>query len=222
MRAPELIIFDNDGVLVDTEVIANHILADLLSSYGLSTTFDEAVGLYLGTSLAHVRSVAEQQLGEALPPSFEAVYHDRLFDRLAEGLDPIPGVREALAEVSVPFCVASSGSTERIERTLRAVELWDYFTGRAFSADDIGVGKPAPDLFLRAAERLGHDPAVCTVVEDSPWGIEAANAAGMTSWGFAYRTPEGRLSEATGGILSSMRQLRRVWDFDPAGPGPAS
>ena len=161
--------------------------------------------------MAYVRRAAEQDLGRTLPADFEEAYHERLFSSIAKRLHAIPDVRAVLEELPIAFCVASSGSMERIERTLRRVGLWDLFEGRAYSAEAVGKSKPAPDLFLAAAEAEGYAPGSCAVIEDSPWGIEAANRAGMTSWGFSYRTPESRLGEATGGVLRSMRELRRVW-----------
>jgi len=206
----EFVIFDNDGVLVDTESAANAVLAGLLTSYGLPTTVEDSFSLYLGTSLSYVRAEAEEKLGRALPAAFEDVYHQRFFERLGHGLEPIPGVNRALSDLGLGFCVASSGSKERIERTLRQVDLWRHFDGRAFSAESVGKSKPAPDLFLYAAEKMGVDPSQCIVVEDSPWGIQAANSAGMTSWGFAHRTPVERLGAATGGILFSMDELGKI------------
>lgn len=210
MNDAEFVILDNDGVLVDTESAANTVLAKLLSSYGLPTTVEDSFRLYLGTSLGYVRSRAEQALGRPLPLTFEADYHSRLFEALGDGPSSIPGVREALERLGLEFCVASSGSLERIERTLRKAGLWGMFHDRAFSAESVGASKPAPDLFLHAAESMGVEPAQCIVVEDSAWGIQAANSAGMTSWGFAYRTPVGRLARATGGILRSMSELGSV------------
>jgi HAD superfamily hydrolase (TIGR01509 family) len=210
MKDTEFVIFDNDGVLVDTELAANAVLAELLSSYGLPTTVEDSLRLYLGTSLSYVRSAAERRLGQALPLTFEADYHSRLFQALRDGPTPIPGVREALENLGLEFCVASSGSPERIERTLRMAGLWELFSDRAFSAESVGASKPAPDLFLHAAAEMGVEPANCIVVEDSAWGIQAANSAGMTSWGFAHRTPADRLSEATGGILRTMSDLGSI------------
>jgi HAD superfamily hydrolase (TIGR01509 family) len=153
---------------------------------------------------------AERALERPIPDSFEDDYHSRFFEKMGEGLEPIPWVREALEDLALEFCVASSGSMERIERTLRQVGLWPQFEGRAFSAELVGASKPAPDLFLHAAEAMGAEPSRCIVVEDSPWGIQAANSAGMTSWGFAYRTPAERLGEATGGIIFSMKELKNI------------
>ncbi len=204
---PHLLIFDNDGVLVDTELQANTVLAALLTECGVPTTLEESLGIYLGTSLKHVRETCLTRGAGTLPPDFESRYHDRLFAYLGTEVHAVPGIREILAGLAIASCVASSGAHHRIEFTLRGAGLLEHFRGRIFSADDVSRGKPAPDLFLHAARSMGVDPARCVVVEDSPWGIQAANAAGMTSIGFAFRTPAHRLNAATGGIVTSMPEL---------------
>jgi HAD superfamily hydrolase (TIGR01509 family) len=209
-RAHDLVIFDNDGVLVDSEPIAADVLARLLSEHGLPTTPQEAMRDFIGASMERVRRVSEERLGDRLPDDFVRRYYDALFARYPGELRAVEGVALALARIDLPKCVASSGSLERIRRSLRLVGLWAHFEGRAFSADEVERGKPAPDLFLRAAEVMGVDPSRCAVIEDSPLGIEAANAAGMTSFAFARRTPAERLTQATGAIFSDMVELPRI------------
>jgi len=201
------VIFDNDGVLVDSEPHANRVLAGLLTECGVPTTYEESLREYVGSSIPRVRLIAEEQLGRTLPDDFEARYYDALFERMRSGLEAIPGVREAVESLALPSCVASSGSHERIELSLRLTGLLDLFRERLFSADDVEHGKPAPDLFRLAARSLGAAPERCAVVEDSPLGIEAANAAGMTSFGYAASTPWDRLREASGGVFTTMAQL---------------
>lgn len=212
--SPHLLIFDNDGVLVDTELQANTVLAALLTECGVPTTLEESLEVYLGTSLKHVRETCLARGAGTLPADFEARYHDRLFAHLGTDVNPIPGVRDLLAALTLPTCVASSGAHHRIEFTLGGAGLLEHFRGRIFSADDVARGKPAPDLFLHAAQAMGVDPAACVVVEDSPWGIQAANAAGMTSIGFAFHTPAHRLNAATGGIVTSMPELAARMKFE--------
>jgi len=202
-----LLIFDNDGVLVDTELQANTVLAALLTECGVPTSLEDSLEVYLGTSLRHVRETCLARGSGALPADFEARYHDRLFAHLGTEVQPIPGIHDLLSALSLPTCVASSGAHHRIEFTLGGAGLLDHFRGRIFSADDVARGKPAPDLFLHAAHSMGVEPASCVVVEDSPWGIQAANAAGMTSIGFAFRTPAHRLNAATGGVIPAMPDL---------------
>lgn len=198
MDRPDLVIFDNDGVLVDSERLANGILADLLTEAGLPYTLEQAVHEFMGGTMARVRASAEPRLGRPLPADFEDRYHARLFEGFAR-LQPVPGVPEvldALDRAGTPYCVASSGTRERIQNALTSVGLYERFEGRVFSAQDVEHGKPAPDLFLHAAGSTGIDPDRCVVVEDSPLGVEAAGAAGMYVIGFAAMTPADRLAAA--------------------------
>ncbi len=206
----DLVIFDNDGVLVDSEPHACRVLAGLLTRHGLPTTEEEAFADYTGMSLATTRARAESLLGRALPPDFEDAYHRRLFDAFRAALRPVPGVAEVLARIAMPTCVASSGAHARIRLALETTGLLVHFDGRIFSAQDVTRGKPAPDLFLHAARTLGANPARCAVIEDSPLGVEAANAAGMTAFGFARAMPAARLAGATGGVFASMHELPRL------------
>lgn len=201
-----LLILDNDGVLVDSEPIANRVLAALLSGYGEPTTYGEAVARYMGTSLASVREVVETKLGHALPADFERRYHDELFARMRAELTAVAGVEAALDAIDLPTCIASSGTHERIELALKTVGLYDRFAGRIFSSEDVERGKPFPDLFLHAAEQMGADPAATVVVEDSPYGVQAARSAGMTVVGYAAMTPADRLAEADR-IITTMADL---------------
>ncbi len=151
--------------------------------------------------------MVEAQLGRALPADLEARYVEELFPTFRRSLQPIPGIVDALRAIDQVVCVASSGTHERIRLTLVTTGLWDRFGGRVFSAQDVARGKPAPDLFLHAAASLGVDPRRCAVVEDSPAGVTAANAAEMTSFGFARLAPAERLAHATGAVFSDMRRL---------------
>ncbi len=211
----DLVIFDNDGVLVDSERAANRILSELLTACGLPLGPAACTAAYLGRSLAAVRADAEGRLGRALPPDFEARYHDRLFEVFRTALAPVPGVRAALDRIRLPTCVASSGSHARIRLTLEVTGLLGRFAGRIFSAEDVARGKPAPDLFLHAAAALGADPGRCAVIEDSPLGVEAANAAGMTAFGFARLTAPARLHHARGGVFRRMAELPVLLERGP-------
>jgi HAD superfamily hydrolase (TIGR01509 family) len=193
-----LVIFDNDGVLVDSERLANAILADLLTEAGLPYTFEETVRDFMGGSMASMRQKAEAQLGRPLPADLEDRYHQRLFDGFAH-LQAIAGVEAVLDHLDargIPYCLASSGTHQRIRTALTAVGFLTRFQGRIFSAEDVAHGKPAPDLFLHAAGELGMKPADCLVVEDSPLGVAAAVAAGMKVFGYAGMTDPAKLSDA--------------------------
>ncbi len=203
----DLVLFDNDGVLVDSETLANRILSRMLTKEGLRTSFEESVATYLGRSMQSVRAEAERRLGRPLPVEFEEVFYGRLFSEYETRLSAVPGVEDVLEKLSTAVCVVSSGSPQKIALSLRLTGLDRYFDGRVFSAEQVRRGKPHPDLFLFAAERLGADPERCAVIEDSPLGVEGANAAGMTSFGFARMTPASRLEAASGGVFDDMKDL---------------
>jgi len=203
----DLVIFDNDGVLVDSEWHANGILADLLCQAGLPSTRESCIADYLGSTMVRVREIAEQRLGRALPADLEDRYHERLFEAFRTRLTAVPGVIDVLARITTPTCVASSGTHERIRLALTTTGLLSRFEGRIFSAQDVVRGKPEPDLFLHAAKTLGIRRERCAVVEDSPLGVEAANRAGMTAFGFARLTPAERLHAAAGGVFTTMDEL---------------
>ncbi|MEV7424694.1 MULTISPECIES: HAD family hydrolase [unclassified Streptomyces] len=198
----ELVIFDNDGVLVDSEPISNTILAAYLTELGHPTSYEDCLRDYMGAAVHRVHDLVRERTGRALPADFDDVLHARVFAAFERELRPVEGavaVVEKLAADGVPYCVASSGSHERIRVGHRKTGLDRLFEDRViFSAQDVGRGKPAPDLFLHAAERMGVAPERCVVVEDSPHGVAAARAAGMDVYAFTAMTPVEKLSDATG------------------------
>lgn len=174
-----LVIFDCDGVLVDSEPIALRLLLETLAEAGLALDADVARDRFLGRSLASTREILAEDFGLTLSDAALGDMRRLLHAAFRAELRPIPGVAETLAALERPVCVASSSQPERIELSLRVTGLWRWFEGRAFSASMVARGKPAPDLFLHAAAAMGYAPADCLVVEDSPAGIAAAQAAGM-------------------------------------------
>ncbi|MFB6791857.1 HAD family hydrolase [Streptomyces olivaceus] len=197
----DLVIFDNDGVLVDSEPISNRLLAGYLTELGHPTSYEDSLRDYMGAAMHRVHDLVLERTGRRLPGDFDDVFHGRVFAAFERELEPVPGavgVLEKLAADGVAYCVASSGSHERIRVGHRKTGLDRWFDdGRIFSSQDVGRGKPAPDLFLYAAERMGVAPARCVVVEDSPLGVQAAAAAGMDVYGFTGMTPAARLAGAT-------------------------
>ncbi|MEM9609731.1 MAG: HAD family phosphatase [Actinomycetota bacterium] len=193
-----LIIFDNDGVLVDSERLSNSILARLLTEQGLTLTTEQSIERYLGSTMARVRALAEDELGAPLPPDLFERYHEELYGRMGTELVAVPGIADVLmALADRSRCVASSGEPARIRRSLTVTGLIGEFDeDRLFSAAEVERGKPAPDLFLHAARCCGVRPDDCVVVEDSPAGVTAARAAGMRVIGFASLTPAALLGEA--------------------------
>ncbi|HEX8101873.1 MAG TPA: HAD family hydrolase [Solirubrobacteraceae bacterium] len=210
-RAYDLVIFDCDGVLVDSEEISNRVLAEHLTAIGVPTTTQESMDRYMGGSLAKVLADVEARLGHAAPADFLADYRTASYAAFATELAAVEGVEAALDALGdVPTCVASSGEHDKLRRTLGQTGLLARFEGRIFSAYDVARGKPAPDLFLHAAASVGADPAWCAVVEDSPVGVEAALAAGMAVFGFAGRTPRARLARPGVRVFARMDELPRL------------
>ena len=180
-----LIIFDCDGVLVDSEILANHVLARVFRECGFDISPADCVRRFVGMSLRSVRKAIEADFGRRLPDGFEKRARALSDSALDRELRPIPGVADLLADLPQRRCVASSSSLRRIRRSLGTAGLDAYFDDAVlFSAAMVARGKPAPDLFLHAADAMGHPPEDCLVIEDSLPGVTAGVAAGMTVFGF--------------------------------------
>jgi HAD superfamily hydrolase (TIGR01509 family) len=206
--ALELIIFDCDGVLVDSERLSIRIDAIYLERLGWPMSQEEIVQRWVGRSDADMRTEIEEHIGGPIPPDVEEEFgriYREIFDRELASVD---GIREALDVITVPRCVASSGKHDTIRRNLALTGLSGYFGERIFSATDVEHGKPAPDLFLFAARTLGAEPSRCAVVEDSVYGVEAALAAGMLALAYAGGvTAADRLARPGAVVFTDMRQL---------------
>ncbi|MFI5963130.1 HAD family hydrolase [Streptomyces asoensis] len=197
----DLVIFDNDGVLVDSEPISNRLLAAHLTELGHPTSYEDSIRDYMGSAMHRIHDLVQERTGQRLPADFDDTFHRRVFAAFEAELEPVEGAVDLLAKLAadgVPYCVASSGSHERIRVGHHKTGLDRFFDdARIFSSQDVGKGKPAPDLFLHAARRMGVAPERCAVVEDSPLGVRAAVAAGMDVYGFTAMTPAARLAGAT-------------------------
>jgi HAD superfamily hydrolase (TIGR01509 family) len=178
-----LLIFDCDGVLVDSEVLSCQVDADLLTSLGMPYTADEIARQFVGVSLKDMIARIEAEHGRPLPADFGERINRILFAQFETDLRPIPGVRDAILALPHRRCVASSSTPDRIALSLRVTGLSDLFD-HLFSSVQVPRGKPAPDLFLHAAAQMGFAPADCLVIEDSVAGVLAARAAGMEVIGF--------------------------------------
>ncbi|MCD2466180.1 MULTISPECIES: HAD family hydrolase [unclassified Streptomyces] len=209
----DLVIFDNDGVLVDSEPISNTLLAGYLTELGHPTTYEESVRDFMGSAMHRIHELVEERSGQRLPAGFDETFHARVFAAFQAELEAVTGAAEVLkqlAEAGIPYCVASSGSHERIRVGHRKTGLDAWFPDElVFSAEDVGRGKPAPDLFLHAASRMGVAPERCVVVEDSRLGVQAAVAAGMDVYGFTAMTPEEKLAGAQG-FFGAMDELPAI------------
>ncbi|MHA1525023.1 MAG: HAD family hydrolase [Alphaproteobacteria bacterium] len=175
-----LIIYDFDGVIADSEVIGNTVLAEMICALGHPTTLDDAYRLYMGKRLTAVVDEIERAVGHPLPPNFASSYQRQLRERFGKDLQPVDGVFEHIeAFVDVPRCIASSSSPDRLALSLEKLNLKSEFGANVFSASLVALGKPHPDIFLYAAKQMGVAPTQCIVLEDSPTGVEAGIAAGM-------------------------------------------
>ena len=175
-----LVILDCDGVLIDSEIISATILVEQIRRLGVAIDFRYVQRHFLGRSFPRVVDLIRRQFGIELPPDFETAYRSELLRAFETDLILMPGVQTVLDALAVDHCVATSSSPMRARRSLELVSLLDRFGDRLFTASQVADGKPAPDLFLHAAERMGHAPQRCLVVEDSVPGIDAALAAGMS------------------------------------------
>jgi len=200
------VIFDCDGVVVDSERIVFEVFGSFIRSLGVHLTDEETREQFLGRSLADCMKIVERFRGSPAPAgSLERYTADR--DRvLRERVEPVAGIREVLESLTIPFCIASSGGHDKMRITLGATKLMPLFEGRLFSATEVPRAKPAPDIFLFAAQRMGANPARTAVVEDSVNGVLAGCAAGMTVFGYVDLTPAEKLSEA--GASFTFTQMR--------------
>jgi HAD superfamily hydrolase (TIGR01509 family) len=208
VAAIELVIFDCDGVLVDSEWIAVRIDQVVLNQFGLHMSEPEVIARFVGRSPSVMRGVIEEHVGRALPEGWEK-QADRLYaDAYEAELTTVDGIESALDRIAYPICVASSSEPEALRRKLELTGLLPRFDGRIFSAVEVENGKPAPDLFLHAAARMGAEPAGCVVVEDSRHGVEAARAANMDVFAYgAGVTPAEALEGERTTVFDDMRTL---------------
>lgn len=219
---PALVIFDCDGVLVDSERISVAVEARVLSELGWPHTEEDVVRRFVGRSSADQLAELTEHLGADLTAVFDERTTREIHAAFETELCAVPGVDRLVARLhaaGVPTCVASSGTHARMARTLGLTGLHEHFTGRIYSATEVAHGKPAPDLFLHAAGAMGVAPAECVVVEDSVYGVQAAVAAGMAAYGFAGGlAAPGALAAAGAVEFTSMADLADVllrWSSGP-------
>lgn len=207
----ELVIFDCDGVLVDSERLAVRLESAALALLGWPLTETEVAERFLGRSDTYMTAQIEAQIGGPIPPDWQRDLDAAYATAFAEELTAVDGVTEALdalATLRLATCVASSGTHEKMRRTLGKTDLRRYFEGRIYSATEVAHGKPAPDLFLYAAAQMNVEPQRCVVVEDSQFGVQAARASGMRSLGFAGGvTPAEWLAGPDTTVFTDMRKL---------------
>ena len=215
------IIFDFDGVLADSEVLSNSVLAEVVTELGVPTSIDDAYRTYMGKRLSEVIATIEAVVGPKLPADFAQAYQLRTFDAFRARLKPVDGARDFIEKFhgiwrEVPHCIASSSSPQRLALSLEVLNMTPLFEGRVFSASNVARGKPHPDIFLHAAEKLGVSPADCIVIEDSVGGVTAGRAAGatvigLTAAGHIQPGHDARLREAGADhVVASFAELDRI------------
>ncbi len=221
-----LVVLDCDGVLVDSEPLSNAALAEALTAHGMPITAQEATDEFMGRSWASCEARVAELFGRPAPAGLQADYEAARDAAFRDGLTAVPGVAAAVDAVEAAghaTCVASSGDHAKMAFTLGMTGLHDRFAGRIFSATEVERGKPAPDLFLHAADTLGHDPAECVVVEDSPVGVQAARAAGMRVLGYAGRTAPDALAAQAHDVFTDMVALPELIGCAPrSASGPSA
>ncbi|MBA1142310.1 MULTISPECIES: HAD family hydrolase [Mesorhizobium] len=183
-KSHELVIFDCDGVLIDSETLASRIDAEELTRIGYPTSYSDVVLRFTGLSSATMRKMVEEDWGRPLPSDFDTVVQSRIKESYRSELQPIIGIDQLLRQLSLQRCVASSSAPDKLRLGLELTGLWQHFDPHVFSSALVKAGKPAPDLFLFAAARMNVEPECCVVVEDSIAGVRAGVAAGMTVIGF--------------------------------------
>ena len=217
MIRPDLIIFDCDGVLVDSETLSCHCLSRVLADYGIDLGPAEVLDLFLGRSVTAVREHYEA-LGQMIPEQFAAELKAGVRAAFLSGLGPIEGVNAVLEDLQIPHCVASSSDVDRVSLSLSLTGLASHFDVRLYTSQMVERGKPAPDLFLYAAEKMQADPQRTLVIEDSVSGVVAGKAAGMTVWGFVggshYRQRDGKAMLTQAGADRVFARMADFWQTD--------
>ena len=203
----ECIIFDCDGVLVDSEVINNRILLEMASEYGVTMDLNEAVEEFSGIRIKEGIKILQQRASRPFPADFEQAFRAKTYEIFKTEMKAVEGVQALLESLTVPYCVASSGPVEKIKLNLTVTGLIHYFDNRIFSGYDINSWKPDPGVFLYAAERMGFAPADCAVVEDSKAGIIAAVRGGFKAFGYAKPFNATVLEEEGANVFYHMSEL---------------
>ncbi|WP_411896052.1 HAD family hydrolase [Winogradskyella sp. A2] len=213
MSKYKCIIFDCDGVLVDSEPIGNQVLVDIANELGANITLDYALRNFKGNSFDNCANQISKLVGKAVPDDIEAIYRKRSYQKFKEEIQPIQGIKGVLDGLDIPFCVASSGPESKIKLNLEATGLIQYFTDKIFSCYTIGRWKPDPSVFIWAAKTMGYQPKECLVIEDSIIGVEAALNGGFDVFGFTAHDYQDELPKKATKTFSEMLILPELLQF---------
>ena len=213
MMEHKCIIFDSDGVLVDSEAISAKIFQEMAVELGVDLDYETALDRFAGTSMKENKQFVESHITGALPADFEQEFRERTYKAYRTDLRAVPGIHELIEKLQVPFCVASSGPVEKIRLNLGLVGLLDQFEGKIFSCYDIGSWKPEPEIYVHAAREMGFEPEECAVIEDSDSGVRAAVAGGFPVY---VRTGQKKKAsfEKLGAVpFQEMKELEELLDL---------
>lgn len=208
------IIFDCDGVLVDSEAISAKIFQEMMAELGCNLDFETVVEQITGTSMKENLKFLTEKFKRELPINFEKEFRKRSFEAYKTELKPVEGIYSLLDKVTVPFCTASSGPQEKIRLNLITTGLIEKFRDNIFSSYDIGSWKPEPGIYLFAAEKMGFKPEECAVVEDSLVGVQAAVKGGFTTYAFSAKEKRSRFELLGATVFSNMEELGNLLEFD--------
>jgi len=209
---PDMVIFDCDGVIVDSESITNRVMQENFKRYGLSIEFDALASLFVGGTMQGVM-IRAREMGADLPDDWLDEIYPEMFDALRDQVEPIKGViavLDALDAAAIPYAIGSNGPHAKMDITLSRTGLAERFEGRIVSRTDVAQGKPAPDVYLKAAKDAGIAPERCVVIEDSATGAKAGVAAGMFTIGFYEETPKERLAPICDALFDDMADLPKL------------
>jgi len=215
MKTYKCIIFDCDGVLVDSEVLAIQTLIDLANRQGANIDLNYALNNFKGSYLQECFRKIEKISGKSLPKDFEAQFRKRSFEVFGKELLPVKDIKNVLESLQIPFCTASSGPQEKIRLNLTTTGLRHFFNENIFSCYDIGKWKPDPDIFLHAAEAMGFAPEDCLVIEDTILGVRAAKSGGFDVFGFAERNENDDFTKEATAIFYEMDELLALLGMSP-------
>jgi len=211
MSKYELVIFDCDGVLVDSESISCGAIAEIATELGFPMTTQASIDYFVGTSIEYAVDFLKDKISKPIPTDLESRYRKICHERFQTELKPIPGIESFLNQLDLPKCVGSNGPRYKIISNLEITNLIHYFDkAQLFSAYDIQKWKPLPDLYLHAAHQMNVTPQKCVVVEDSVAGVKAARAAGMSVYGYAGDTDGTALAAAGANVITSMDELSHI------------
>jgi len=208
--APKCIIFDCDGTLVDSEYLTNSVIAEMAEELGIKITAEEATKKFGGKNLDAVIYGMKELSNKKIPPNWLPRLIKKVSDAYKKDLIPMDGIEELLENISIPICVASNGEPKHVNGSLTITGLIDYFKGRIYTASDVGVPKPAPDLFLYAAKKMKVKPEECVVIEDSISGVTAAVRANIMVYGFIKMCSAQELKNAGAIPFKNMRELPKL------------